>query len=99
MRNRSSPKSQNPSPRRTAMVTRSAFAAMNGLTSEPAIEGFPSFKCLVFPEIADGQPQRIDGDEFIRHMLLKDKDKIRGIEVPFQLAMVGRRVIDHIKVH
>src|SRR6184192_2822403 len=98
MRNFSSPKSQNPSVRRSAMVRSSAFDAMRGLTSPQPVPRLPSFEGLVFPEIADGQPQRIDGDEFIRHVLSKDEDKIRRIEIPFQLGVVGR-VINHIEVH
>src|SRR5438876_4938523 len=98
MRNFSSPKSQNPSVRRSAMVRSSAFDAMRGLTSPQPVPRLPSFEGLVFPEIADGQPQRIDGDEFIRHVLSKDEDKIRRIEIPCQLGVVGR-VINHIEVH
>src|SRR5947208_17074884 len=98
MRNFSSPKSQNPSVRRSAMVRSSAFDAMRGLTSPQPVPRLPSFEGLVFPEIADGQPQRIDGDEFIRHVLSKDEDKICPIDLPFQIGVVGR-VITHLVVN
>ena len=58
-----------------------------------------SFEGLVFAEVGDGHSQRIDGDQFVGHLGFEKEDKVRGIEIAFQFAMVRGRVIDHVEVH
>src|SRR5580704_18604578 len=53
-----------------------------------------SFEGLVFAEVRDGHPERIDGDQFVGHLALENEDKVRGVQIAFQLAVVGGRVID-----
>src|SRR5579859_161737 len=58
-----------------------------------------SFESLVFTEIGDAQAQRINRDELVRNVGLEDENKVGGVEVSLDLAMVGGRVIDHVEVH
>jgi len=58
-----------------------------------------SFERLVFPEVRNRESQRIDGDQFIGNLGLEHEEEIRCIEVALELAMVGRRVVDHVEVH
>ena len=48
-----------------------------------------SFERLVFAEIGDGHAERIDRDQFVGHLGFEKEDKIRGVEVALQFAMVG----------
>src|SRR6266576_2207638 len=57
----------------------------------PARRG--SFERLIFSEVGDAQSQRVDRDEFVRYVGLKNEDKVRGIKIALQLAMVGVRII------
>jgi hypothetical protein len=38
-----------------------------------------SLKGLVFAEVGDAESQRVDRDEFVRHLALKNEDKVCGI--------------------
>src|SRR5271156_1440111 len=58
-----------------------------------------SFERLIFAEVGDGHSERIDRDQFVGHLGLENKDKVRGVQIALQLAMVGGRVIDHVEVH
>src|SRR6266853_6531628 len=58
-----------------------------------------SFERLVFAEVGDGHSQRIDGDQFVGHPRFEKENKVRGVKIAFQLAMVGGGVIDHVEVH
>src|ERR1700677_4985013 len=58
-----------------------------------------SLERLVFAEVGDGYSQRINGYQFVPDLSLEEEDKIGGVQIALQLAMVGRRVIDHIEVH
>src|SRR6266852_3623487 len=60
--------------------------------------GESSFERLVFAEIGDGHPERIDRDQFVGDICLENEDKIRGVEIAFQFAMVGGRVVDHVEI-
>src|SRR5580704_5148769 len=62
--------------------------------SEPGL----SLERLIFAEVGDGHSERIDGNQFIGNLGLENEYKVRGVEIAFQFAMVGRRVIDHIEV-
>ena len=44
------------------------------------------------------RPKRIYGDQLVGDFALKNKDKVRGIEVALNLAVVCGRVIDHVEV-
>lgn len=57
-----------------------------------------SFERLVFAEVADGQAQRIDGDQLIRHMALKHKDKVPGIQIALELAVICGRIVDQVEI-
>ena len=48
-----------------------------------------SFERLVFAEVSDGHSERVDWNELVRHLGLEKEDKIRGVQVALQLAMVG----------
>src|ERR1700735_1258734 len=58
-----------------------------------------SFESLVFTEIGDAQAQRIDRNQFVRNLGFEDENKVGGVEVALDLAVVGRRVVDHVEVH
>ena len=38
-----------------------------------------SFERLIFAEVSDGHPERVDGNEFVGHLRLKNEDQIRGV--------------------
>jgi len=42
-----------------------------------------SFERFVLPKIRDCQAERVNGDEFVRHVGLKQENKIGGVEVAF----------------
>src|SRR5216684_1574211 len=48
-----------------------------------------SFERLVFAEVGNREAQRIDGDQFVGHVVLGDEDEISGIEIALELAVVG----------
>src|ERR1700675_2136041 len=58
-----------------------------------------SFERLVFAEVGDGHSERVDRNQFVGHLGLEKEDKVRGVKIAFQLAVVGGRVIDHVEVH
>ena len=58
-----------------------------------------SFECLVFAEVGDGHSERIDRNQFVGDVGFEKEDKVRGVQIALQLAMVGGRVIDHVEVH
>src|ERR1700756_3795560 len=58
-----------------------------------------SFERLVFAEIRDGHAERVDGDQFVREVGLEYENKVRGVEIAFQFAMVDGRVIHHIEIN
>src|ERR1700680_2263798 len=58
-----------------------------------------SFERLIFAEVGDGQSERVDGDQFVGYMGFEKEDKICGVKIALQLAMVGGRVIDHVEIH
>ena len=57
-----------------------------------------SLERLIFAEVGDRHSEGVDGDQFVRNLGFENKHKVRGVEIAFQLAMVGGRVIDHIEV-
>ena len=57
-----------------------------------------SFERLVFAEVGDGHAERIDRDQFVGDIGLENKDKIRGVEVALQFAMIGGRVVNHVEI-
>src|SRR5271155_1054117 len=58
-----------------------------------------SFERLVLAEVGDGHSERVDRNQFVGHLGLEKEDKVRGVQIALQLAMVGGRVIDHVEVH
>jgi hypothetical protein len=44
-------------------------------------------------------PERVDGNQFVGDLGLEKEDKIRGVKIALQLAVVGGRVIHHVEVH
>src|SRR6266851_5372657 len=58
-----------------------------------------SFERLVFAEVGNGHSERVDRNQFVGHMGFENEDKVRGVKITFQLAMVGGGVIDHVEVH
>src|SRR6266851_4207979 len=48
-----------------------------------------SFERLVFAEVGNREAQRIDGDQFVGHVVLEDEDEISGIEIALELAVIG----------
>ena len=57
------------------------FRTNDGLTGNwPTTNEKGSFECFVFPEIGDGQTERVDRDEFVRHVGLEDENEIGGVE-------------------
>src|SRR5260370_20074675 len=52
-----------------------------------------SFECLILPEVGDGHSERVDGNQFVGHLGFEEEDKVRGVQIAFQLAVVGGRVI------
>src|SRR5271154_6986905 len=58
-----------------------------------------SLEGLVLAEIRDRKAQRIDRNKLVRNVALKNKHKIRRIEVTLDLAVIRGRVIDHVKIH
>src|ERR1700739_697336 len=58
-----------------------------------------SFECLVLTEVGDRQSQRIDGDEFVGHAGLENKNEVGSIELALQLAVISGRVVHHVKIH
>jgi len=53
-----------------------------------------SFECLVFAEVGDGHSERVDRDQFVWALGSEKEDKVRGVQIALQFAMVGGRVID-----
>jgi hypothetical protein len=51
-----------------------------------------SFECLILAEIRNREAQRIYGDQLIGDFALKDKDKIRGIEVALDFAALRANI-------
>src|SRR5277367_5893107 len=99
--------SQKPVARRTAMVMRSAFAITGSSSSDEKPSGLWrvdrfgkqfSFECLVLAEIGDGDPERVDRNQFVGNLGFEDKNEVRRIEVALELAVVGGRVVDQIEV-
>src|SRR6266478_2687305 len=58
-----------------------------------------SFECLVFAEVGNAQSEWIDRNQFVGHLGLEKEDEVRGVQIPLQLAMVGRRIVDQVEVH
>src|SRR5208282_3265505 len=58
-----------------------------------------SFERLVLAEVGDGHSEWVDRNQFVGYLGLEEEDKVRGVEIAFQLAVVGGRVIDHVEVH
>src|SRR5271169_2761474 len=58
-----------------------------------------SFERLVLAEVGDGHSEWVDRNQFVGYLGLEKEDKVRGVEIAFQLAVVGGRVIDHVEVH
>src|SRR5271168_2904892 len=58
-----------------------------------------SFERLVLAEVGDRHSEWVDRNQFVGYLGLEKEDKVRGVEIAFQLAVVGGRVIDHVKVH
>src|SRR5580692_6273883 len=57
-----------------------------------------SFERLVFAEIGDRHPERIDRYQFVGDIGLENEDKIGGVKIAFQFAMVGWRIVDHVEI-
>src|SRR5579863_3226518 len=47
-----------------------------------------SFEGLVLAEVRDGHSQRIDGDQFVGHLRFENEDKVRGVQITFELAVI-----------
>src|SRR5215469_2869011 len=73
--------------------------ALRPRLSSSDLRRYDSFERLILAEVADRQAQGIDRNQFIRNARLKDENEICGIEIALQLAMIGRRVINQVKVH
>src|SRR5580704_10843779 len=58
-----------------------------------------SFERLVLAEVGDGHSEWVNRNQFVGYLGLEKEDKVRGVEIAFQLAVVGGRVIDHVEVH
>jgi hypothetical protein len=48
-----------------------------------------SFERLVFAEVGNREAQRIDGDQFVGHVVLEDEDEIPGVQIALELAVIG----------
>src|SRR5260370_14705206 len=47
-----------------------------------------SLECVVLPEVGDGHSERVDGNQFVGHLGFEEEDKVRGVQIAFQLAVV-----------
>src|SRR5260370_27782227 len=54
---------------------------------------------MVFAEVGNAQSEWIDRNQFVGHLGLEKEDEVRGVQIPLQLAMVGRRIVDQVEVH
>ena len=52
------------------------------------LERGSSFEGLVFAEVRDGHSERIDGDQFVGHLRFENEDKVRGVQIAFQFAVI-----------
>src|ERR1700730_5182665 len=95
--------SQKESARRIAIVRMSALPIMLFFpvhwTATPSKRDTSSFECLVLAKIGDRQPKRVDGDELVGNLVLENEDEIRCVKVALDFAMVGGRVVHHVKIH
>ena len=58
-----------------------------------------SIQCLVFPEIGNGETERVDLNEVIAHGVAKSKDKVGGVLRAFDCAAIEGRFVDELKFH
>ena len=57
-----------------------------------------SFEGLILAEIGNREAQGVDRDQFVGHVRLKGEDKVSGVQVAFQFAVIGGRVINQMEI-
>jgi hypothetical protein len=80
------------SAKRSATIMRVAASSALASICRLLLEG------LVLAEIGDGQAQRVDGNERVRHLVLHDEDEMGDVPLPPALDVVDGCAVDLLEI-